>query len=290
MFKSKLLLLFVVVAILGGCSKVPSGHVGVKVYLLGSDKGVDMEELGVGRYWIGINEELHLFPTFTQNYVWTEDAKEGSQNDESFTFQTVEGMAVGADIGISYAIQPDKVGAIFQKYRKGINEITDTYLRNMVRDALVTAASTKPIKDVYGAGKAALMSEIETAVRLEVNDLGINIEHIYWVGQLRLPDAVVDALNAKIRATEKAAQRVNEVAQTIAEADKAREKAKGVADAILLVATAEAKAIKIKGEALQKNPAVVKLNAIDKWDGVLPKFNGGGAVPFIDVTDQFANR
>lgn len=52
-----------------GCSKVEAGHVGVKVYLLGRDKGVDSEVLGVGRYWIGWNEDLYLFPTYQQTKV-----------------------------------------------------------------------------------------------------------------------------------------------------------------------------------------------------------------------------
>lgn len=244
----------------------------------------------MGRYWIGINEELHLFPTFTQNYVWTKDPAEGSPNDESFTFQTVEGMAVGADIGISYAIRPKKVSAIFQKYRKGVNEITDIYLRNMVRDALVTISSTKPIEDVYGRGKADLMKEIQTRVKNEVGPLGIDVERIYWVGQLRLPGTVTKALNSKIEATQKAQQRENEIAQTIAEAQKKIEAAKGKAESILLVAQAEAEAIELKGEALRRNSDVVKLNAIDKWNGVLPQFSGGGAVPFIDITNQLAER
>ena len=80
------LILLGALALMGtACSKVPSGHVGVKVYLLGGEKGVDSEELGVGRYYIGINEELYLFPTFKQNYVWTADEREGSESNESFT-------------------------------------------------------------------------------------------------------------------------------------------------------------------------------------------------------------
>ncbi|TON81215.1 transposase, partial [Vibrio parahaemolyticus] len=54
-----------------GCSKITAGHVGIKVNLLGGDKGVQAEEVGVGRYWVGVNEELYSFPTFSQNYVWT---------------------------------------------------------------------------------------------------------------------------------------------------------------------------------------------------------------------------
>lgn len=273
-----------------GCSYVKPGHVGVKVYLLGGEKGVDTEELPVGRYWIGINEELHLFPTFTQNYVWTMDSNEGSKNDESFKFQTVGGLVVGADIGISYAIDPTKATSIFQKYRKGVDEITDIYLRNMVRDALVKVAGDKKIDYVYGIGKADLIEAVEKRVRDEVAEIGIIIEKVYWIGELRLPKIVVDAINNKIKATQKTGQRQNEVAQVIAEADKVREKAKGDADAILLVATAEAAAIKIKGDALKNSPDVVKLNAIDKWNGVLPRFTGGGAVPFIDISSQLARK
>jgi regulator of protease activity HflC (stomatin/prohibitin superfamily) len=286
MKKIKLLFVIGMVAILGACSKVPAGNVGVKVYLLGTDKGVDTEELGVGRYYIGVNEELYLFPTFTQNYVWTADEAEGSPNDESITFQTTEGLNVNADVGISYHINPKKVSTVFQKYRKGVEEITDIYLRNMVRDAFVAESSVMPVESVYGKGKSDLIASVEKRVKAQTGDLGIVVERIYFVGSLRLPDTVVAALNAKIEATQKAQQRQNEIAQAKAEADKKIEEARGTAESKLAVAKAEAEAIKLKGKALRMNPEVLQLNAIDKWDGVLPRFTGENAVPFIDVTKK----
>lgn len=266
-----------------GCSKVPAGTVGVKVYLLGGAKGVNSEELGPGRYWIGINEELYLFPTFTQNYTWTKEPIDGDDTDESITFQTDQGLSVNADVGVSYAVDPAKVNVLFQKYRKGIDEITDVYLRNMVRDALVRAASTRPIETVYGAGKTELLSEVEETVRQQVQPIGINIERLYWAGDFRLPQTVVEAINAKIQATQKAQQRENEVAQAKAEADKLVETARGEAESALLVAEASAKAIRIKGDALRENPRLVELSAIEKWNGVMPQFVGSNAVPFVNV-------
>lgn len=280
---NNILIAALMVMSLTACDKVPVGNVGVKVYLLGGSKGVDVEELSPGRYWIGINEELFLFPTYTQNYTWTVEPDETGNEDESISFQTVEGLTVNADVGISYSITPDKVATIFQKYRKGINEITDIYLRNMVRDALVTAASTKPIASVYGAGKAELIQATEKHVRDQVQPLGINIERIYWTGNLRLPNSVTTAINEKISATQKAAQRENEVAQAKAEAEKVRVSAQGDADAKLLMAEAEAKAIRVKGEALANNPKLIEWSAIEKWNGTLPQFTGGGAIPFINV-------
>src|SRR5690349_1169419 len=135
---------------LSACSRVESGTVGIKVNLLGGDKG-DIEVLPMGRYWIGINEELHTFPVFKQNYTWTQKPdNEGETGDESISFQTVEGMAVGADVGISYQFDPEKIKTIFQTYRRGVDEITDTFLRNHVRDAMNDVGSKLTVESIYG--------------------------------------------------------------------------------------------------------------------------------------------
>ena len=269
---------------LAACSYVPAGNVGIKVNLLGGEKGVESEVLGVGRYWIGWNEDLYIFPTFMQNYVWTAGVDEGSPNDESISFQTADGMTANADIGISYSIDPEKVSIIFQTYRRGVDEITDTFLRNMVRDALVKQASNKPIEYVYGAGKADLIAAVQKDVSDQVVSLGINIGKIYWIGEIRLPPTVIDSINAKNAATQMAQQRQNEVAQAKAEADKKIEDARGEAESILRVAEAQAKANKLLAESLTTE--FVQYQAITKWDGQLPKMTGSAAVPFIDVTGQ----
>ncbi|OHX38911.1 transposase [Vibrio parahaemolyticus] len=285
MKKLKYLLLVAVTALtMTGCSKITAGHVGIKVNLLGGDKGVQAEEVGVGRYWVGVNEELYSFPTFSQNYVWTASETEGSENDESISFQTVEGLAVNADVGITYRIDPTKVSKIFEKYRRGVDEITDVYLRNMVRDALVEKASTMGIENVYGAGKAELMNEVEESVSNNVADIGIIIEKIYWIGEMRLPQQIVQNINAKIAATQKAQQRKNEVAQSKAEADKKIEEARGTAESIKLKAKAESEAITLRGEALRSNPEVLQLEAVNKWNGVTPVYIGTNApLPFLSV-------
>jgi len=277
---------------MAACSKVPAGNVGVKVFLLGGDKGVDTQELGPGRYWIGVNEELYLFPTFSQNYTWTQEPidengdgniSDSEEIDESISFQTIEGMVVNADVGISYTVDPTKVSVLFTKFRKGIDEITDGYVRNMVRDALVSAAGSRPIETVYGAEKAALMVEVEKRVRDQVEPFGIRVERLYWAGQMRLPQTVIDAINAKIKATQFAAQRANEVAAAKAEADKAIEGARGVAESTLLRAKAEAEAINLKGEALANNPEVISLTIAERWKGFTPQVVGSNAYPLLQL-------
>lgn len=264
-----------------GLTTVPAGHVGVKVYLLGSDKGVDSEELGVGRYWLTWNEQMYLFPTFMQNYVWTADNRPSSETDESFSFQTKDGMKVNADIGISYSIDPTKVTTIYQTYRRGVEEITDTFLRNMVSDALVKASSTKTVEYVYGEGKAALMDEVIKEVKAQVEPIGIDLAKIYWIGDVRVPDEVTASINAKLAATQLAQQRQNEVAQARAEAEKRIEAARGEAQSTLLQAKAQAEANQLISQSI--TPTLVQYKYIEKWDGIMPRITSG--TPPIGMVD-----
>ena len=249
---------------LGACSKVPVGNVGIKVNNLGGDKGVNDAVLPVGWYWVGLTKSLYVFPTYMQNYVWSTNPHEGSANDESISFQTVEGLSVNADIGISYHVDPAKVPLLFQTYRTGLREITDVYLRNIVRDALVTQASTQPIESVYGSGKADLIKKVQQTVEAKVQPLGILIDQLSWVGDLRLPRTVTDAINSKIQATQQAQQRENEVATAKAQAQKEVAEATGHAQSRLLEAQAEAQANKTIAESL--TPELVQYETIQKME------------------------
>lgn len=279
----KIFLLLALVA-LSACSKVPAGNVGVKVQLLGSDKGVGIEELTPGRYWIGWNEELFLFPTFTQNETWSGEGEGGQE----LKFQDRDGLIASADVGLSYSVDPDKATELFQKYRRGIDEITDVYLRNMVRDALVKRASNQPLEYLYGPGKTELIDGAQADVASQVLDLGIRIEKLYWIGAIRLPPEIDQRIKDKIAASQMTMQRRQEVEQAKAEADKKIEEARGVAQSILVTAKAQAEANETLSRSL--TPELVQYRTIDKWDGILPKFTGSAALPFLDVSKEVSNE
>lgn len=264
---------------LGACSKVPAGNVGVVVNLYGSEKGVSEREVGVGKYWLGWNEELFIFPTFSQNDTW----QKGKDKDESITFQTgKDGMALNADFGITFHVDPGKVAKLFQTYRKGVDEISDIYLRNLVRDSVNERAADLTADDAYGRKKNDLLDAVESDVRKAVADKGIVIDKVYLVGEIRLPPQVRAALDLKNAAFQQTLQREQEVAKAKAEADIAIAQARGVSESILINAKAQADANRIIAQSL--TPELVRYRSIDKWDGQLPKLTGGGVVPFIDVS------
>ncbi len=280
-----LALLVSTIGMMSSCSveKVPAGTVGVKFNLYGDDKGVQANVVPPGRYWLTINEEIYEFPLFMQNVIWTKDIRPESPTDESITFQTVEGMEVGADIALSYRIEEAKVPQLFQKYRKGIEEITDTFLRSIIRDSFTKFASVMRVDAVYGEGKSKLLEDVNKHVTEYVAQDGIIIQKISIVGSFRLPLAVTQSLDSKIAAMQKAEQTRNEIEQSKAEAQKRVEEANGEAQAILSKAKAEAEANKMLTESLSAE--VINYKALQIWDGKLPQVTGG-TIPFIQVTPK----
>lgn len=252
------------------CTQVPAGHVGVKVYLLGTDKGVDHEVLGVGRYWVGVNEELYLFPTFEQNPRYAAEQKDDA--GDAVEFQNQDGLTISADFSVTYTIAAANASQVFQRYRLGIDEINRGPLRNILRDAVNEVSSKLPVEAIYGNGKTAMMTDIENLVIKRAAEAGITVTQVSLLGAMRLPDQVTAALNTKITATQKAQQRENELREAEAAARIYEASATGKANALLAEAKAQAEANKILANSL--SPALVEYERVKKWDGKLPTVSG----------------
>lgn len=272
-------LLFLLVFFLSACSKVPAGYQGIIVNLYGSEKGVQTESVGTGRYWLTFNQELYLFPVFLQNYTWTKD-KEHVDKDESITMQTSEGLTISTAVGITYQISPDNVSRVFQKYRKGIDEITDIFLRNMVRDAMNSVSSTMTVEEIYGAKKDIFIAKVNDLVKSQCKEDGITIDKVYLIGSFQLPENVVNSINAKIQATQNAMKVENEVATTKAEAQKTIIEAQAAAQQITIKAKAQAEANSMIAKSVTSE--LIQFQAMQKWDGQLPKVSGQNT-PFINI-------
>jgi regulator of protease activity HflC (stomatin/prohibitin superfamily) len=298
---AKRLVVFVgVVAFLliAGCSvttRIDAGHVGIRVKLAGSDRGV--QDMPVVQGWTVFNpisEQIVVFPTRVQNVVWSASPHEGRPVDESITFSSAEGVNVTADIGLSFHIEPKLAPALYARFRENdLVVLADGYVHNAVREAFNEVASRMPVQDVYGAGKSKMVSEVTEKCRSVLGKDGFVIDQLTINGALRLPQNVADAINRAMEATQNAIQSENRVRQVKAEAEQtitkatgaaeaARQQAQGEGDALLIKARAEAKANEIIR--LSMSPSVLQYRALEHWDGKLPTYNSGnGALPMLTI-------
>lgn len=257
---SAVLIVFALIS-MQACSRVEAGYVGIKVYLLGANKGVDQETLGVGRYWIGINEELYLFPTFIQNVRWTESSTDFSPSDEAVRFQDKNVMSLTADIGFSYSLKKEKIPTLFQKHRKGIDEITGVYLRGIVQNSFNLVGGTMEFSEINGTKKSEFLDKVTAKINESLSDEGFKIEKV-TILDIRPPDSIKAAISSKMEAQQNA------------------QRSKAEAESVVTKARAEAESIRMRQSTL--SPAFIQYEAIQKWDGHLPNVNSG-AIPFINV-------
>lgn len=268
---------------LTGCTKITQQDIGLKVSLMGDDKG-GIEVVSPGRYIEWPNTDYVRFPTATINVVWTANHNEGSPTNQSISMQTINGLVVNADIGLSFHVNPNKVVDLYRKYRKGINEISDIYLRNIVRDAFNDVVSQMPVEEVYGEGKVEMMQKVTAMVRKEVAPYGIVVDKISILGHLRLPESVVQSIQAKVQAVQKAEMRKNELAEAAARKNIAKMDAESYKQAQIIKAEGDAQAMQKKAAVLRANPELLQLQAIEKWNGVAPEYmSNGSLVPFAKV-------
>tara|TARA_Y100001951_G_C11284753_1_gene267863 strand:+ start:727 stop:1578 length:852 start_codon:yes stop_codon:yes gene_type:complete len=264
---------------LAACGKVSPGYEGVIVDNFGSQKALDMEEVGVGWHFYGIGKELVTYPVYTQNLTWDDGRRDCSAQ---IVFQDRDGQEISADIGLSYHVEQGMSAEIYEKYRRSIDEITCVFVKNNVRDGFNNLTSTMTAEEIYSGRKTELINGVEDTVGARLAEVGFIMEDLYWAGPIDLPESIRAAVDLKVAATQEAQQRQNEVATAKADADKKIEEARGDAVSIELRSVANAEAIAREGAALRDNPEVLALREIEAWNGAYPQtYVGGEGQPLL---------
>lgn len=278
---------------LASCETIEPGYVGIKVNQWGTQRGVDDFPILTGRVFVNpVTEKVYEYPTFLQNVIWDKEDSDRDKGDHSLTFNSVEGAVVNADIALSYGFDPKKVPSLFVEFRQDAAHITEVYVRSQVRDAFSRYASQMKVVDIFGEGKQRLLDQTKKYLDEHLVPKGFKFDSVSFVGALRVDPKVEAAINSVISATQRAIEAQNKVVQSKAEADQQIEKARGEAESAVLAAEGEAKAImsrataqaqanRLQAESLNAN--LLQWNALQKWDGKLPQFNGSTAIPFLQV-------
>lgn len=249
------------------------GWCGVVVNMLDKKSDINEKPIGVGITFMAPWKKVYKYPLFEQNVRW--------ENKNAFSFQTCEGQVVWADIGITFAVDMDYTPILLRKYRSGIKEISDRFIRNYLRDAMNIEASKRKVDELYSEKKEQFLLDVQNAVQDKLSNLGIDISRVYILGQFHLPEGITKALNQKMEAGQRAEQRKTEIAEAQAQAQKKIAEAEGEAESMLLKSKAEAESNRILSESLTDE--LIRYHSLQVWDGKLPQVNGSQSMPFVDL-------
>jgi len=265
----KKLLAILSVSILGACTQIDTGNVGVESTL----GQVKPEVMPPGVYQTVFKRVIEV--SAKELLIAMNDMK--PQTSDKITLADL-------DVDIYVQIDPAKAPAILTRwpgditsekgddgYRVGFN-----YVTRQAREAIYNSISKR--------GSATVHTERNEIAADVVKSLQSDLDESagkgwFFVRSANVRNLVTDpTLEKSIKeAAERnfqIASKQKEVELAKAEAERKRAEAQGDADAIRL----RAAAITSQGGA-----EYVQLKAIEKWDGKLPTTNAGGVTPFIHV-------
>ncbi len=245
------------------CERIDAGHVGVKVNLYGSGKGVDgvTECTGIV-FYNPLSTKIYEFPTYIQHkeYKKTEDV------DNSFIVNSKDGSEFSVSPIMNYSVKREMVPAIFAKYRRSLPEIEEGFLKTAVYDAF-RLATNKYTADELISNRAVFEVEVRKLLESQLLKEGFIINQ--FTSNLIYPETFKKSIEAKNNAVQSALRAENEVKTAEAQAKIKIATANGNAQAMLTAAKAEAEANSLKQKTI--TPMLLQLEWINKWNGKLPE-------------------
>lgn len=251
-------LVFASLFLVNSCERIDAGHVGVKVDMYGSGKGVnDVTECTGVVFYNPITTKIYEFPTFIQHKEYKEE--------NSFVVNSKDGSEFSVSPIMNYSVQREKVPAIFAKYRRSLEEIEEGFLKTAVYDAFRLATNKYTADGLIGNRE---VFEIEVRRLLESQLLKEGFVINQFTSNLVYPDSFKKAINAKNNAVQAALMAENKVKQAEAEAKIKVATANGNAEALLANARAEAESNRLRQQTL--TPMLLQQQWIEKWKGNVP--------------------
>lgn len=251
------------------CTVVDSSEVGIKF------KKFDLTEQGTLKatpvsgwtFYNPITTSVYTYPVYIQRVDYT-----------PFTVTTKDAAIFEMDPVLAYQLNRDKATEVFATYRRPLKDIEQGYMRTCVYDAYRIVANGYTSDELMGS-RAKFEAEVRSMLETSMNAEGFLVKE--FTSQITPPESLRKMIDAKNAAIQSALRAENEVKEAEANAKIAIAKAEGEARALKIKADGEAYYNRTVAASL--NELLVKQDAIEKWDGKLPTYNGGGAVPFLNI-------
>ena len=259
--------IFITITMAASCTVVDSGEIGIKFHKWSSNEqdygGVE----GTCKGWVFYNpitSSVFTYPTYIQR-----------KNYEPFNVNAKDASVFKMDPTIAYRINPEKACDIFTKYRKGIEDLENGYIRTCIYEAYRTCAN-RYSSDSLMSNRANFENDVRVRLESSLMAEGFIVEE--FTSQITPPESLAQMINEKNAAVQSALKAENKVKEAEAEAKIKIAEAKGAAEAMQIKADAEAYYNRTISASL--SPLIVQEDWIEKWNGTVPTVVGGSNMMF----------
>ncbi len=230
-------------------TKVDNGRVGV-IYSMNG--GVRDEVLTQGWHFKLPTQKVSEYDITAQQLYLSQDAREGSQEDESLNLTTDSGT-VNADFEMSYYFDPDSVVGVYKKYGGMTGEtIVNSVIRGRIRSLVNEVTADYSAIEIYSDKRAEVNAAITEKLATELKEEGIVVTNAS-LSEVRIDEKTKQLLEDRNRITQQTEnerlnqqlieeQRKTELAEAQKDAEVKKAQAQADADAARIRAEGEAEA------------------------------------------------
>lgn len=249
-------------------SKVDVGNVGV-VY----DKfngGVQEEVLHEGLHFVMPWQKVKEFSIATETTYMSADTREGSEENESINISCSDG-SLNADLSFKYHFDSEKVSEVSKKFRGKNGQQIMNDMRGQLRGWVSAVTKNYTTMDVHLLKKEEINNKLLDVFNEKSKKYGVVFEEV-TIMETRPSEEVLKAIEER----QKIAQEVEQQKLQLEKSKVAKEQAQLEAERKLIEAEGERKANEAKTSGL--TDAILKQQAIQKWDGKLPATMGADMI------------
>jgi regulator of protease activity HflC (stomatin/prohibitin superfamily) len=247
--------------------KIDSGYKGLKVSLVGSQRGVTNYQYKTG--WVVYNtwtEQVLEFPTYQQHIEY----------DDQVVI-TKGGFSATIKPTFNYSLRESNIGDMFVNLRLNIKQVEQGWLKNAIVGAVNDEANKWEVDSIFSHRQ-----EFEAAIVTECNK---RLTKWFIVSQLRTnitpPEALQEAIIAKTKAIQQAEASEQQALTAIAEGK--RKVAVARADSAETIINAKASALAIELKQQKITPMYIEYLKAQAWDGKLPTTVAGSSGTFLNI-------
>ena len=236
-------------------------------------KGYREVPLQPGLRWIiPYFESVVRYPISRQTYTMSIVAQEGQvQGDDSITARTSDGQEIFVDASVIYAIDPSQVVDLHIEWQ---NRYTNELVRPLARGIIRDAVSQFGVEEVVTSKRFEMQQLMRDNMAAKLGENGLTLVE-FVLRNITFSPEYAASVETKQIAEQQAQQAFFVVEQRRQEAEQARQVAQGLRDAAiiraegnaqarLVEADAEARALKLIAEALQDNQELLNYQYITK--------------------------
>lgn len=257
---------------------VPAGYVGVVFNKAAG--GTQKDNLGEGWHFrVPLVTYIREYPVALRTFS-SIGAGEGTNPSTPglVTLPTAGGQHVDQQISVVYHVDRTKANFVFDQFKgEDIEDIEVDFIRRNVQSVATSVTGTYDLMAVLGGSKSEIQGKIQEALKAKLAPYGFVLDQVN-LGYAKTPEAIEQALQAKMQAEQKADQAKYGLQQAEMDARAKIATAEGEAKANALVRQ------QLSPEFLKFRSLEVQQKAIEKWNGALPtSMIPSGTVPFINL-------